>query len=67
MSNLIFSPSDKIYSTKLYRLCPVVLIVRFINHVILETDEEEEHEKIVKKVVKKLEKKNLYIKLEKYK
>jgi len=41
--------------------------VRFINHVILETDKEEEHEKIVKKVVKKLEKKNLYIKLEKYK
>ena len=67
MSNLVFSPSDKIYSTKLYRLCLVVLIVRFINYVILETDKEEEHEKIVKKVVKKLEKKNLYIKLEKYK
>jgi len=52
---------------KLCRLCPVVLIVRFINHVILETNKEEEHEKIVKKVVKKLDKKNLYIKLEKYK
>ena len=42
MSNLVFSPSDKIYSTKLYRLCLVVLIVRFINYVILETDKEEE-------------------------
>jgi len=54
-------------SAKLCRLCPVILIVRLINHVILGTDNEEGHEKIVNKVIKKLEKKNLYIKLEKYK
>jgi len=40
--------------------------VRFINHVIVGTDKEKGHEKIVKEVVKKLEKKNLNINLEKY-
>jgi len=51
----------------MYTILLHVALVRFINHVILETNKEEEHEKIVKKVVKKLDKKNLYIKLEKYK
>ena len=39
----------------------------FINNIIIETEEKEGHDKVVKKVVKKLVENDLYIKPEKYK
>jgi len=41
--------------------------VSFIDDVIVRTEKEEGHDKIVKEVVKKLVENNLYIKPEKYK
>jgi len=40
-------------------------IVSFINHVIVRTEEEEEHNEIVEEVVKRLAENNLYVKPEK--
>ena len=40
-------------------------VVSFINNVIVGTEEEKEHDKIVKEVVKRLVENDLYIKLEK--
>jgi len=42
-------------------------VVSFINNVTVGTEEEKEHDKIVKEVVKRLVENDLYIKLEKYK
>jgi len=42
-------------------------VVAFIDNVIVGTEEEEGHDKIVEKVVKRLAENNLYIKPEKYK
>ena len=42
-------------------------VVAFIDDMIVGTEEEEEHDKIVAEVVKRLEENNLYIKPEKYK
>ena len=41
-------------------------VVSFIDDVIVEIEEEEEHDKIVEEVVKRLAEHNLYVKLEKY-
>ena len=40
-------------------------IVSFINHIIVGTEEEEEHNEIVEEIVKRLTENNLYIKPEK--
>jgi len=40
-------------------------IVSFINHVIVGTEKEEEHNEIVEEIVKRLAENNLYVKLEK--
>ena len=40
-------------------------IVSFINHVIVRTEKEEEHDEIVEEVVKRLAENNLYVKPEK--
>ena len=42
-------------------------VTRFINNVIIGTEKEKRHNKVVKEVVKRLAENNLYIKLEKYK
>ena len=42
-------------------------VVAFIDDVIVETENEEEHDKLVVKIVKRLEENDLYMKLEKYK
>ena len=42
-------------------------VASFIDNVIVETEEEKEHDEIVEKVVKRLAENNLYVKLEKYK
>ena len=42
-------------------------IVSFIDDVIVETEEEEEHNEVVEKVIKRLVENDLYVKLEKYK
>ena len=42
-------------------------VVNFIDNVIVGTEEEKEHNKIVEEVVRRLAENNLYIKLEKYK
>ena len=42
-------------------------VVAFINDVIIEAEEEEEHGKLVAEVIKRLEENNLYVKPEKYK
>ena len=42
-------------------------VVAFINNVIVGTEGEEGHDKLVKKVIKRLEENNLYMKLEKCK
>jgi len=42
-------------------------VASFINNMIVETEMEKEHDKIVEEVVKRLVENNLYIKLEKYK
>ena len=42
-------------------------IVSFIDDVIIGTDGEEEHDKLVEEVVKRLAENNLYMKLEKWK
>ena len=42
-------------------------VMAFINNVIVGTEGEEEHDKLVKKVIKRLEENNLYMKLEKCK
>ena len=42
-------------------------IVSFIDDVIVETEEEEEHDEVVEKVIKRLVENDLYVKLEKYK
>ena len=39
----------------------------FIDNVIVETEEEKDHDKVVEEVVKRIAKNDLYIKLEKYK
>ena len=39
----------------------------FIDNMIVETKEEEEHDKVVEKIVKKLAENDLYVKLEKCK
>jgi len=41
-------------------------VAAFVNDVLIETEIEKEHNKIVKEVLKKLEKNDLYIKPEKY-
>jgi len=42
-------------------------VVSFINNILVETEEDEEHDEVVEEVVRKLIENNLYIKLEKYK
>ena len=42
-------------------------VVAFIDDVIVETEEEEGHDKLVAEVIKRLEKNDLYVKLEKCK
>ena len=42
-------------------------VVRFVDNVIVRTEEEEEYDEVVEKVIKRLTENNLYIKLEKYK
>jgi len=42
-------------------------VVSFINNIIIGTEGEEEHDKIVEEVMKRLVEDDLYIKLEKYK
>ena len=42
-------------------------VVSFINNVLVETKEDEEHDEVVEEVVRKLIENNLYVKLEKYK
>jgi len=42
-------------------------VVSFINNVLVETEEDEEHDEVVEEVVRKLIENNLYVKLEKYK
>jgi len=42
-------------------------VASFIDNVIMGTEEEEGHDKVVEEVVKRLAKNNLYVKLEKYK
>jgi len=42
-------------------------VVSFIDDVIIETETEKGHDKIVEEVVKRLAENDLYIKLEKYK
>ena len=41
-------------------------VASFIDNVIVETEEEKEHDEIVAEVVKRLVENNLYVKLEKY-
>ena len=41
-------------------------VASFIDNVIVETEEEKEHDEIVEEVVKRLVENNLYVKLEKY-
>ena len=41
-------------------------VASFIDNVIVETEEEKEHDEIVEEVVKRLAENNLYVKLEKY-
>jgi len=41
-------------------------VTRFINNVIVEIEEEEEHDKVVEKVVRMLAENDLYVKSEKY-
>lgn len=38
----------------------------FINDVLINMEEEEEHNKVVEEILKKIKKNDLYIKLEKY-
>ena len=42
-------------------------VASFIDNIIVGTEEEKEHNKVVQKVVKRLAENNLYIKPEKYK
>ena len=42
-------------------------VAAFIDHMIVGTEEEEEHDELVAKVIKRLEKNDLYMKPEKYK
>jgi len=42
-------------------------VASFIDNVIVETEEEKDHDKVVEEVVKRIAKNDLYIKLEKYK
>jgi len=42
-------------------------VVSFMNNILIETENKEEHNKMVEEVVRKLVKNNLYIKLEKCK
>ena len=42
-------------------------VVSFINDIIVGTEKEEVHDKIVEKIVKRLAENNLYVKPEKYK
>ena len=42
-------------------------VTSFIDNVMVETEEEEKHDKIIEEVVKRLEKNYLYVKPEKYK
>ena len=42
-------------------------VLSFIDNIIVEMEEEEEHDKVVEKVVKRLTENDLYVKLEKYK
>jgi len=42
-------------------------VASFIDDIIVETEEEKRHNKVVKKIVKKLVENNLYVKPEKYK
>jgi len=41
-------------------------VVAFVNNMLVKTETEEEHNKIVEEVLRRLEKNNLYVKLEKY-
>jgi len=51
----------------LWDLINIGKVASFIDDVIVEMEEEKEHDEIVKEVVKKLAENNLYIKLEKCK
>ena len=42
-------------------------VVAFIDDVIVATEDEKEHDKLVAEIVKRLEENDLYVKLEKYK
>ena len=42
-------------------------VASFIDNVIMRTEKEKEHNKVVEKVIKRLAENNLYMKLEKYK
>jgi len=41
-------------------------VVAFVNNMLVKTETEEEHNKIVEEVLRRLEENNLYVKLEKY-
>jgi len=41
-------------------------VVVFVDHILVETETKEEHNKIVEEILRRLEKNNLYVKLKKY-
>ena len=51
----------------LQNLINIKKVVSFMNNILIETENKEEHNKMVEEVVRKLVKNNLYIKLEKCK
>ena len=51
----------------LWDLINMEKVAAFIDDVIIETEGEEEHDKLVKEVIKRLEENDLYVKLEKCK
>ena len=51
----------------LQNLINIKKVISFMDNILIEIENKEEHNKIVKEVVRKLVKNNLYIKLEKYK
>ena len=63
--------SPEIFQTMMNKILQNIInieeVASFIDDVIVETNEKEDHDKVVKEVVRRLAENELYVKLEKYK
>ena len=63
--------SPAIFQTMMNKILQNIInieeVASFIDDVIVETNEKEDHDKVVKEVVRRLAENELYVKLEKYK